>query len=258
MLNYQLDGPPRGETVMLSNSLASDIGMWKYQVHALVEAGYRVLRYDNRGHGKSAAPPGPYSLELLTEDALALMDYLELEKIHFCGLSLGGMVGQMLGAFHGDRLISLALCATGSHISLPDSEWEERIKAARINGMEALAEGTLDRWFTKTGREHLREDVAKIRKSIISTSVEGYSGCVAAIRAMDLREIISGIFVPTVIIVGAKDQGTPVSASEFIHKRISESSLKVIPDAAHFVNMEQSEMFNDCLITFLAEKRTVK
>ncbi len=250
-LNYQLDGPEYGETVVLSNSLASDLNMWKYQAPALVDAGYRVLRYDNRGHGQSAAPAGPYSLELLTGDALALMDHLELEKVHFCGLSLGGMVGQTLGAFHGDRLISLTLCATGSYMSLPDSEWEERVGAARGNGMEILAEGTLDRWFTEAGRKLLAEDVAEVRKSIVNTSVEGYSGCVEAIRIMDLREAIRGISVPTLIVVGAEDQGTPVSLSEFMHKRIATSSLKVITDAAHFVNMEQSEVFNTALIQFL-------
>jgi 3-oxoadipate enol-lactonase len=256
MLNYHVDGPEYGETVMLSNSLASDLGMWKYQEPDLIDAGYRVLRYDNRGHGQSAASPGPYSLELLAGDALALMDHLELEKVHFCGLSLGGMVGQMLGAFHGDRLISLALCATGSYLSLPDSEWEERVGAARANGMEALADGTIERWFTEAGRKRLAEDVAEVRKSIVNTSVEGYSGCVAALRAMDLREAIRGISIPTLIMVGAEDQGTPVSASEFMHKRIPASLLKVIPDAAHFVNMEQSEVFNAALIQFLGENKT--
>ena len=255
VLNYQLDGPSNADTVMLSNSLMSDLGMWKYQVPPLVEAGYRVLRYDNRGHGKSAVSPAPYTLELLTADALALMDHLGLEKVHFCGLSLGGMVGQMLGAFHDDRLLSLTLCATASFMTITEAEWDERTQAARTYGMDALADAVLDRWFTKAGQQRLAQDVAQVRKSIVETSFEGLTGCVAAIRSMDLREAISRISVETLIMVGTEDEGTPVSASEFIHKQVAASSLAVIPDAAHLVNMERFEIFNERFISFLQKTK---
>ncbi|HXK47649.1 MAG TPA: alpha/beta fold hydrolase [Deltaproteobacteria bacterium] len=250
MLEYLCDGPEVGEVVMLSNSLASDHSMWRYQVPCLVEAGYRVLRYDNRGHGRSASPPGPYSVEMLAGDALELMDHLGLEKVHFCGLSLGGMIGQMLGAFHGDRLASLTLCATGSYMPPPEL-WEERITTARSSGIEPLADATIDRWFTKAGQERLRGDVEEVRRTIVTTSIEGYCGCCAAIRDMDLREAIRNITTRTMIMVGEEDQGTPVSAAEFIHERIASSSLKVIPGAAHFLNMEQAGIFNATLLDFL-------
>lgn len=255
-LHYLLDGPPDGEAVMLSNSLGADAGMWKYQVPELVKAGYRVVRYDNRGHGMSPATPPPYSLEILTGDALGLMDHLGLEKVHFCGLSLGGMVGQMLGAHHPERLVSLTLCATASFMTLTDAEWEERTEVARRHGVSALADATLERWFTSAGRTRLLEDVEETKKSILGTSFEGYAGCIAALRAMDLREAIGRISTPTLIIVGDQDEATPVDASEFIHSRIASSSLVVIPEAAHLVNIERREIFNEHLLAFLA-KNTV-
>jgi 3-oxoadipate enol-lactonase len=116
-LNYQFDGPEGGDVIMFSNSLASDLAMWDLQVPPLSEAGYRVLRYDGRGRGRSAVPSGPYAIEMLASDAIGLADFLGLEKFHFCGLSLGGMVGQMMGALHGERLISLTLCDTSSFMS---------------------------------------------------------------------------------------------------------------------------------------------
>lgn len=126
VLNFRFDGPGQGPVVMLSNSLASDLTMWESQVHVLVAAGYRVLRYDTRGHGHSAVPEGPYSIEMLTTDAVGIMDELGLDKVHFCGLSMGGMVGQMLGARHGDRLTSLIICSTSAYIA-PSEIWDERI-----------------------------------------------------------------------------------------------------------------------------------
>ncbi|OPY88905.1 MAG: 3-oxoadipate enol-lactonase 2 [Smithella sp. PtaU1.Bin162] len=250
MINYRYDGPVNGEVIMLSNSLAADLSMWKYQIPLLTEAGYRVLRYDNRGHGQSAAPPGPYSIEMLSLDALKLMDFLGLEKVHFCGLSLGGMVGQMLGACYGARLNSLILCDTASYTPFPKM-WDERIEIVRKNGMAVLVDATIDRWFTKSGQERLQEDVEEIRRTIVNTSVEGYCGGCSAIRNLDLRKTIRRISTPTLVVVGEQDQGTPVSAAEFIKEQIALSRLKVIPDAAHFVNIEQSIIFNSTILSFL-------
>ena len=123
--HYRFDGPENGLVVMLSNSLASDLTMWDNQIPALIKAGYRVLRYDSRGHGQSAVTEGPYSIEMLAADAVGLMDALGLDKVHFCGLSMGGMVGQMLGTRHDNRLISLSLCATSAHIA-PREIWDEQ------------------------------------------------------------------------------------------------------------------------------------
>jgi 3-oxoadipate enol-lactonase len=250
VLNFRFDGPEQGTVVMLSNSLASDLTMWESQVHVLVEAGYRVLRYDTRGHGHSAVPEGPYSMELLTTDAVGLMDKLGLEKVHFCGLSMGGMVGQMLGTKYGDRLISLILCSTSAHLG-PREIWDERIASVTKNGMATVVDATLARWFTKAGQERLPLAVEKVRQSILDTPVDGFCACCAAIRDMDQRESIRAISTRTKVIVGEHDPGTPVSAAKLIHERIAFSELKIISDAAHFVHMEQTDVFNETMLSFL-------
>ena len=252
-LNYRFDGPEKGKVIMFSNSLSSDLTMWDYQIPRLSETGYRILRYDSRGHGISSAPPGPYSMEMLTSDVVALIDHLGIYRVHFCGLSLGGMVGQMLGALHGKRLLSLILCDTSSYMA-QRGIWDERIALARRVGMEGLVDATIDRWFTKAGQEKLKVAIEHIREVILKTSVEGYCGSGLAIHAMDLRKIIKGISVRTLIMVGEQDQGTPVSMAEFIHQQIGSSVLKVIPNAAHFVNVEQADIFNNVLLGFLSDR----
>lgn len=251
-LNYQLDGPERGPVVLLSNSLASNLSMWDPQVAMLVGAGYRVLRYDSRGHGQSAVPAGPYSMGMLTADAVGLLDALGLEKVHFCGLSKGGMVGQMLGTHHTDRLISLMLCDTAAQMPPPEI-WDTRMEAAREKGMAGLVDAFIDRWFTKPGQARLKAEVEKVRRMILATPVEGFCACCAAIREMDQRETIRAISTRTLVLVGEQDPGTPVSAAEFIHQRIAGSQLRVIRDAAHFVNVEQAAVFNEALLTFLGK-----
>jgi 3-oxoadipate enol-lactonase len=248
-LHYRFDGLENGEIIMFSNSLASNLTMWDYQIPKLSKAGYRILRYDSRGHGQSSAPSGAYTMEMLTSDVAGLMDYLGLKQVHFCGLSLGGMVGQMLGAQE-KRLISLTLCDTSPYMAQPEI-WNERIALARKVGMGGLVDATIDRLFTKAGQERLKVPVKQTRQAILSTSAEGYCGSCLAIRDMDLREIIKEISVRTLIIVGEQDQGTPVSAAESINEKIQSSVLKVIPDAAHFVNVEQADIFNDTLLEFL-------
>jgi 3-oxoadipate enol-lactonase len=249
-INYRFDGPEEGPVVMLSNSLASDLTMWDTQIPALVEAGYRVLRYDSRGHGQSAVPEGPYSIELLADDAVGLMDALGLEKVQFCGLSKGGMVGQMLATQYGDRLHSLVLSSTSAYMSLREI-WDERIKTVRKSGMKAVVDATIDRWFTKAGQDRLPSDVEKARRLILNTPVNGFCACCAAIRDMDQRDSIRSVSTRTLVVVGEHDPGTPVSAAELIHKRIASSELRIISDAAHFVNVEKASVFNDALLEFL-------
>jgi 3-oxoadipate enol-lactonase len=254
-LHYRFDGPEQAPVVMLSNALASDLTMWEFQISAIVEAGYRVLRYDSRGHGHSAVPEGPYSIELLTADAVSLMDALGLEKIHFCGLSKGGMIGQMLGAQYGDRLISLTLSSTAAFMA-PKEIWDERIEIVRTGGMAVVVDATVDRWFTKPGQIYLASSVEKVRRIILNTPVKGFCACCAAIRDMDQRETIRNVLTPTLVIVGEHDSGTPVSAAEYIHQGITSSSLTIISNAAHFVHMEQSSKFNHAFLEFI-KKNTI-
>jgi 3-oxoadipate enol-lactonase len=249
-IHYRFDGPESGEVVMLSNSLASNLAMWKHQTPFLSTAGYRVLRYDSRGHGRSAVAPGPYTLSMLTLDAVGLMDDLRLEQVHFCGISMGGMIGQMLGAGYGHRLQSLILCDTTSHMPLPEI-WDERIETVRNNGMASAVDATIDRWFTKAGQNRMPEEIEETRRMILETPVAGYCGSCAAIRELDLREAIRAISTPTLIVVGEQDPGTPVAAAEFIQERIAQSTLEIIPDAAHFANVEQSAIFNVLIQKFL-------
>ena len=251
-LHYRFDGPEKGSVVMLSNALASDLTMWEFQIPVLVESGYRVLRYDSRGHGHSAVPDGPYSIELLAADAVGLMDAFDLKKVHFCGLSKGGMVGQMLGTQYGDRLISLTLSSTAAYTA-PKKIWDERIETVRKGGMAGVVDATIDRWFTKTGQRHLAPSVEKVRRVILNTPVKGFCACCAAIRDMDQRETIRAVFTPTLVIVGEHDSGTPVSAAEYIHQGITSSVLTIIPNAAHFVHIEQSSIFNHALLEFIKE-----
>ncbi|MGM0423552.1 MAG: 3-oxoadipate enol-lactonase [Thermodesulfobacteriota bacterium] len=252
-LNYQWEGPAQGQVVMLCNSLASNLGMWDMQVQELVQAGYQVLRYDTRGHGESDVPEAPYSMEMLLNDVIGLLDYLQLERVHFCGLSLGGMLGQMLGIHYPQRLNRLLLCSTAAYLGPPEM-WEERMQAARSQGMQPLVQPSIDRWFTQQGQKRLPEQVQKFKNMIQNTPVEGFCGCCAAIRDMDLREAISGITIPTMVVAGELDQGTPVSEARFIQERIPGAGLEVIPQTAHMLNVEQAERFNSILLEFLRSK----
>ena len=250
-INYRWDGPEDGPVLMFSNSLASNLHMWEAQMDAVLAAGYRVLRYDSRGMGASAVPEGPYTIEMLAEDAVALMDDQGLERVKFCGLSKGGMVGQMLGTKHASRVECLVLCDTSAYMG-GGSTWQERIDAVKAGGMEAVAEGTIERWFTPAGQERLAAEVDEVRKMVLNTPPAGFIACSQAIQTMDQRESIKVIDTPTLVIVGEDDPGTPVSAAELIHQNISGSKLLVLPEAAHFANVEQAERFNGGLLGFLA------
>ena len=248
-LHYELAGPADAPVVMLSNSLGTRLEMWEPQMQVLAER-YRVLRYDSRGHGRSDAPDGPYTMDMLADDALGLLDALEIERAHFCGLSLGGMVGQVLGAEHGDRLITLALCSTACH--MPGRElWDERIRLAGEQGMAALVDAVVERWFTEEFRREPTVALERVQRMILETPPHGYAACCAAIRDMDLRELIPGIRVPTLVVVGDKDPATPRDKAEEIRSRIPGARLEVVPNAAHLLNIEQDVVFDAALTSLL-------
>lgn len=249
-LNYCWDGPEDGPVVMLAHSLGHNLSMWRPQVEPLTAAGFRLLRYDHRGHGASSVPEGAYTMDQLAEDAVGLMNALGLDRVHFCGLSMGGMVGQMLGARHAHRLQSLVLCSTSSYMP-PKQMWDERIQVVGDKGLSAVVDATIDRWYTKAGQRRLPEAVAATRTAILDTEPAGFCGCCAAIRDMDLREAIQTIALPTLILVGEHDEGTPVSAARSIHERIAGSRLEILADAAHLQNSEQADRFNQLLLSFL-------
>lgn len=251
-VQYTLNGPAGAPVVTFSHSLATDLAMWEPQAAALASK-YRVLRYDTRGHGGTDAPPGAYTLEQLAEDARALLAALGVERTHFVGLSMGGMIGQVLALQHPEMLRSLVLCDTSSRIP-PEAwpTWDERIRVAEARGMEPHVEPTVGRWFTPPFVAQHPEVVDKVRAMIRQTKPQGYVGCCHAIRALDLTEELHRIGIPTLVIVGEDDPGTPVAASRTIHERIKGSQLVILKSAAHLSNLEQAEAFNAALTEFLA------
>ncbi len=249
-INYEAEG--EGPWFVFSHSLACHLGMWYEQAVALRDR-YRVLRYDTRGHGKTSAPPGPYTLELLADDLLGLLDALGVARMHFVGISLGGMIGQVFALRYPERLASLVLCDTTSYYP-PEarSVWEERIRTVREKGMEAMVEPTLARWFTPAFRAQRPDMMKRVAAMIRSTPVEGYIGCCHAIPQIDTRGRLKEISCPTLVMVGEEDPGTPVAMARAIHEAIPGSRLAVIPQASHLCNLEQTAAFNRVLEDFLA------
>jgi 3-oxoadipate enol-lactonase len=252
-MNYQLEGSASAPVVTLSHSLATNLSMWDPQVPALTSR-YRVLRYDTRGHGGTDAPEGPYSLEQLAEDVKALLLALGIARTHFIGLSMGGMIGQILGLQNPQILHSLVLCDTSSRVP-PEAKpmWEERIKVARTQGMEPHVEPTIGRWFTLPFREKRPDVVDPVRVMIRATNPRGYIGCSQAIAALNLTDRLHAVSVPTLVVVGEDDPGTPVAASRTIHEKIKGSELVILKSASHLSNTEQAEAFNRAVTAFLAK-----
>ena len=251
-MHYTLEGPATAPVVMLSHSLATDLSMWEPQLAAL-RARYRVLSYDTRGHGGTEAPAAAYSLDLLADDAAKLLSALGIRDTHWIGLSMGGMIGQALALKSPHLFKSLALCDTSSRIPAEAKPlWAERIKTAESQGMEPLVEPTLSRWLTAPFREKRKDVVDRVAAMIRSTPPRGYAGCCHAISALDLTDRLPAISLPTLVVVGEEDQGTPVAASKVIQERIKGSELVIIPAAAHLSNMEQPEAFTSAITKFLS------
>ena len=254
-VNYRLEGLKDGPVVMLSNSLMSNYTMWDDQIEALTSK-FRVLRYDQRGHGGTQITPGPYSVELLAEDASALIEVLDLGPVHFVGLSMGGFTGQVLAVKYPEKISSLTLCDTAC-VMPPESVWNERIEMAGNEGLEALVDGTLERWFTPPFHQTGKEKIEKVRAMILATDVDGFTGCAQAIRDMFLCDKLSEITVPTLVLVGEGDPGCPVSAAEVLSEGISGAHLIIIPQSAHLPNVEQPVAFNEVLMQFLEGQQPV-
>lgn len=246
-LNVVVDGNPHAPALIMSSSLGTDHSMWSPQVEPLAKH-FRLVRYDRRGHGKSSVPQRPYSMEMLGRDVLSIMDGLGIERASWCGLSIGGMVGQWLGANAPERFDRLILCNTSSYYA-DKNVWAERINAITAGGMDAIAPGVITRWFTPGFIAREPQTVARLQALVRSTPVEGYLGCSEAIRDMDHREILHKIAVPTLVIAGRHDMGTTVENAEFIRDRIRGSKMIVL-DAAHISNVEQAETFTAEVLGF--------
>ena len=251
-LNYEASGDAHGPVVVMSHSLSATHAMWDPQMDVLKD--YRIIRYDTRGHGESDAPAMDYSLEMLADDLFGLMDALEIDQAHYIGLSMGGMIGQTAALKDQSRFLSLSLCDTSSRVP-PEMRgtWDDRIVSARADGMEAMLDSIMARWFSAEYMENEPEECDKVRDMIRNTKVSGFCGCCRAIRDLDLTDRLSAITVPTQMIVGEDDPGTPVAAHEVMHEKIEGSELVVIPKALHFSNVEQKDAFNDAYMGFLGK-----
>jgi 3-oxoadipate enol-lactonase len=249
--NVTLDGPENAPPLMLSNSLGTNLHMWDPQIPELTKH-FRVIRYDSRGHGQSGAPDGPYSIDELGRDALAIMDALELEQVHWMGLSKGGMIGQWLLTHAPERIGRAVLANTGSHMPPPDL-WNQRIRTALDKGMEELTPGVIERWFTPEFREREPETVQKIVRMLHTTPAHGYAGSCSAIRDMDQRESIRTVTNPVLVVVGSRDPATPPEMGKRIADTIRGARIVTL-DAAHLSNIEQAEAFNQAVIDFLTAR----
>lgn len=248
-LRYELLGS--GPCVTLSHPLACDLSVWDGQVDELAQR-FSVLRFDARGHGSSSAPAGEYAFEAMADDVIALLDALGIERTHFVGLSLGGMIGQHVALKAPQRLASLVLADTTSRYPAEAGPvWDERIRIVRQQGMEPMVEPTLARWFTERYRLGNPAVMARIGALIRATPVAGYLGCCHAIPRLDVTERLRALHLPALVMVGDQDTGTPEAMAREIHEAISGSQLVVIRDAAHLSNIEQVAQFNRALLGFL-------
>lgn len=253
-LNYQLDGPENAPVLVLSNSLGTNLHMWDTQIAAFTEH-FRVLRYDTRGHGKSLVTEGPYSIEQLGQDVLALLDALNIDKAYFCGLSMGGLIGQWLAINAGERLHKVIVCNTAAKIGTPEI-WNPRIEMVLRDGaaaMVGLRDASIERWFTPAYAKANPETAKRITDMLAATSPQGYAANCGAVRDADYREQLGAVTVPMLVISGTEDAVTPPSGGHFIQQNVPGAQYAEF-HAAHLSNVEVGEPFSRCVIDFLLSK----
>jgi len=251
-INYEIEGD--GPWLTLSHSLCCDLHMWDEQMPALTKQ-FKVLRFDTRGHGGSSAPAGAYTLEQMADDVHGLFEALGIKQTHWCGLSMGGMIGQTFALKYPDIFTTMILADTTSYYP-PEGQqaWSDRIKLAESKGMDPFGEMMVSRWFTegyvKSGAPALKRIAASVR----ATPVAGFVGCCQAIPKINVTARLKEIQCPTLVIVGEKDPGTPVAMAREIHDNLPGSELVILPDAAHLSNIEQTAAFDAALTGFISRQ----
>jgi 3-oxoadipate enol-lactonase len=247
-LYARVEGRDDAPALLLSNSLGTRLEMWDAQAPALTET-FRLIRYDSRGHGRSAVPGGGYTIERLAKDALQVLGALDVHCVRFCGLSMGGMVGLWLASHAPDRVERLVLANTAAQLG-PVEIWDARIESVRRGGMAEIARGVIERWFTAAFRASAPSSVMPIYDALLATSPVGYAGCCSAIRDMDQRSSLASIRAPTLVIGGIHDSATPIANSREIAEAIPGAHLIEL-DAAHLSNIERRDEFTGALSAFL-------
>ena len=248
---YEIHGAEGKPWLTFSHSLACSTRMWDGQIAALKDR-YRILAYDTRGHGQSAAPKGAYTLEQLADDLHGLLDHLGVKRTHYVGLSMGGMIGQTFALKYPGVFESLVLADTTSRYPAEAAgAWQDRIKVAETKGMEPLVQPTLERWFTAPFRSKNKDEVEKVAAQIRKTPVAGYVGCCHAIPKINLTDRLKELKVRALVICGDQDPGTPPAMAREIAQNLPGAKLVLIPQAAHLANIEQPDAFNRALAEFL-------
>lgn len=251
-LDHRLHGLEGAPVLVLSNSLGTTQELWEGQLPALAER-LRVLTYDHPGHGSSALPGRPCTVESLAHGLLELLDELGLERVSLCGVSLGGMVGMAIALEAPERVERLVLSCTSAYLGPPEP-WAERARVVREDGMEAIADAVVERWFTPHAEP---ATVERFRASLASTPPEGYARCCEAVGAWDARERAAAIVTPTLVVAGAEDPATPVEHAQLIVDRIDGARLLVLDRAAHLANVERADAFTDAVLDHLGQEARV-
>jgi len=248
-INYELSGNDGTPWLVLSHSLACSVRMWDPQVEAF-QSRFRILNYDMRGHGASSAPQGPYTLDMLADDVLGLLAFLRIKQASYCGLSIGGMIGQTLALKAPGSFTKMVLADT-THTQPPEAlkQWEERIAIAKSKGMAGLVDGTMERWFTEPYRKRNSPEFQKIRDLVLKTPVAGFVGCGQAIMKLNTTARLKDIKLPVLAITGEQDGAAP--GTKYIGEHVPGAKYVGIPQAAHIANIEQPEAFNRALREFL-------
>lgn len=250
-INFECSGNENGPVLVMAHSLGCNLHMWDAQMPAL-EPVYRVVRLDMRGHGRSDVPAGPYTLDELADDVIAVMDSQKIEKAHWVGLSVGGMIGQSLLLRYPQRFTSAVLAdSASSQPAAAGPIWDARIKAVQTNGLSSIVDATMERWFTAAGLKSNNPAVAAVRAQLAATSDDGYVACCHAIMKLNYIDQLHNIKVPVALIVGAEDQATPVAGSEAMYGQLPNSQLTILDNASHISNVEQVDAFNKVLLSFL-------
>src|SRR5271156_2837351 len=248
-IHYALTGATNAPVIVFSNSLGANLSMWDPQLPE-IEKTFRILRYDTRGLGQSSATPGPYSIEQLARDVLALLDALKIQRANFCGLSMGGMIGMWLGLDTASRAGKPVLLNTGAKIG-SEKGWESRLELVRKDGLKAVAAGVIERWFTPEFRTRSPQAWESALRMLEAAPPEGYAACCAAVRDYDARDKISAIHIPTMVIAGGKDSATPPADGRYVADQIA-GARYVGLEAAHLSNIEAAGEFTPELIQFLS------
>jgi 3-oxoadipate enol-lactonase len=251
-LRYAVEGPADAPAVVLHHPLATNLAYWD-ELAAALGPRYRVLRFDARGHGQSDAPVGRYSFETLADDVVALMDHVGITCAAYVGLSMGGMVGQVLGLRHPERFKALIIASATSRIAAESRQlWVDRVGVARAQGMGSQVAPAMARWVAETTKTNNPALVARFAQMIEATPLEGYAGWCGAIEHLDLTDRLAGIALPVRVIVGALDPATPVAASEAIHRAIPGSDIVIVPGVSHMLSSEDPAAFHAAVLPFLA------